>query len=62
MLISVDVSLKLEQAAELFNEASDVAEPEPVERQHFAGAGAEVFFGSGYGYENSYKILRIICF
>jgi hypothetical protein len=36
-------------------------EPEPVERQHFAGAGAiaEVFCsGSVSGYVNSYKMLQ----
>jgi hypothetical protein len=32
---------------------------EPVERQIFAGAGAEVFWtGSGSGYVNSYKMLQ----
>jgi hypothetical protein len=36
-----------------------VAELEPVERQLFAGAGAEVFWpGSGAGYVNSYKMLQ----
>jgi hypothetical protein len=38
-----------------------VAEPEPVEQQLFAGAGAKVFwpgFGSGAGYVNSYKMLQ----
>jgi hypothetical protein len=35
-----------------------VAEPEPVERQLFAGAGVEVFLpgsGSGAGYVKCYK-------
>jgi hypothetical protein len=40
-----------------------VAEPEPVEQQLFAGAGAKVFWpgsgsGSGAGYVNSYKMLQ----
>jgi hypothetical protein len=34
-----------------------VAEPEPVKRQLFAGAGAEVFW-AGSGYVNSHKMLR----
>jgi hypothetical protein len=36
-------------------------EPEPVERQHFARAGAEIFWsdsGSGSRFVNSYKILQ----
>jgi hypothetical protein len=36
-----------------------VAEPEPVERPLFGGAGAHVFRpGSGSGYVNSYKMLQ----
>jgi hypothetical protein len=35
------------------------AEPEPVEQQLFAGAGAKDFWpGSGAGYMNSYKMLQ----
>jgi hypothetical protein len=38
---------------------SSVAEPEPVERPLFGGAGAQAFRpGSGSGYENSYKMLQ----
>jgi hypothetical protein len=37
---------------------SIVVEPEPVERQHFAGSGVGSFFGlaPAPGYENAYKI------
>jgi hypothetical protein len=38
-----------------------VAEPEPVEQQLFAGAGAKVFMarsGSRAGYVNSYKMFQ----
>jgi hypothetical protein len=43
-----------------FNPGFSVAEPEPVERPLFggAGAGAQAFrLGSGSGYVNSYKML-----
>jgi hypothetical protein len=36
-----------------------VAEPEPVERPLFGGAGAQAYGpGSGSGYVNSYKMLQ----
>jgi hypothetical protein len=44
---------------------SSVAEPEPVERQLFAGAGAKFFgpsSGSGAGYVNSDKMLQMLQF
>jgi hypothetical protein len=38
---------------------TSVAEPEPVERPLFGGAGAQVFRpGSGSRYVNSYKMLQ----
>jgi hypothetical protein len=42
-------------------EACSVAEPEPVELQLFAGAGAQIFLpgsGPGSGYVNSDKMLQ----
>jgi hypothetical protein len=58
-LIQINVQMCTQKfwATEITLIINIVAEPEPEEQQHFAGAGTEIFL-PGSGYLNSYKRLQ----